>query len=139
MGHLMLPSETRFLVAEGDFSVTKDGTGTFCLLALARRYSKMSAVGLYFLPANLASAAEMSFFNSSKSMAPSARVMGLHLSFACTRTACSKSVICAVMHLFTRCCSTVPRSSSCEIVRKALMSGPKELHHSYRLVPGTLV
>jgi hypothetical protein len=132
-------SATRFLVADGNFSVTKDGTETFCLLALDMRYFNMSVVGLYFHPANLASAVEISFFNSSKSKSPSARVTDLHVSFACTSTDCSKSVICAKMHLFTRCCSTLPRSSSCEILRKALMSGLKELHHSYRLTPGALV
>ncbi len=74
MGRLEMFSETRFLAEDGDFSVTKDGTGTFCLLALDVRYSNMSAVGLYFLPANLASAVEISFFSSSKSKSPSARV-----------------------------------------------------------------
>ena len=46
MGRLVMSAEPRFLVEGGDFSVTNEGTGTFCLLALDMRYSVMSAVGL---------------------------------------------------------------------------------------------
>jgi hypothetical protein len=116
VGRFRFSSDTRFFLVDDDFSLTKDGTGTFCLLALDVRYSRMRTVGLYFLAANLKSAAEMSLLSSPRSNAPSASVMGFHLSFACAKIACSKSVISAVIsaviHLLTCCRSTALRSSS---------------------------
>ncbi len=41
------------------------------------------------------------------------------------------------MHLLTRCSSFAPRYSASDARRYVLMSGPKELHHSYRLTPGS--
>ncbi len=125
---LVTSSEARFFLTKGDFSVTNEGKETLCFVALEEvKYSKMRAVGLYLLRANLESAAEMSLFSSSRSNTLSASVMGFHLSLAC---ACSKSVTCAVMHLLTRCYSLLLWSWACEILRKVLIGGVKELHHS---------
>jgi hypothetical protein len=55
-------SAVLFFFIYGDLSVTNGGTETFCFAALEVKYSKMRAVGLYFLTANFESAAEISFF-----------------------------------------------------------------------------
>ncbi len=88
-------------LAEGDLLVTKAGAATPCFAALETKYSRMRAVGLYFLAENFESAIETSRLSSSRSKAPSAKVMGFHLSFAWAKMASSKSVTCAVMHLLT--------------------------------------
>ena len=103
------PSDARFFFTTVDFDDMKVGSGTCCLIALEVRYSRMSAVGLYFLTANFASELEISRLSSSRSKSPSANVMGFHLSETCAKMACSKSVICDVMHLLTRCSSVSPR------------------------------
>ncbi len=110
--------------------MTNAGTETPCLDALETKYSKIRAVGLYFLTENFEFAAEMFLLSSSRSKAPSAKVMGFHLSFAWAKMACSKSVICAVMHLLTLCSSIALRSGSWAILKKVLIRGAKELHHS---------
>jgi hypothetical protein len=63
-------------------TVANDGAGIPWFDALEMRYSNMRADGLYFLTENFASAEEMSFLSSSRSNAPSARVIGYHLSLA---------------------------------------------------------
>ncbi len=131
-------SGVRFIFVDIDLSLMNAGTETPCVAALETKYSKIRAVGLYFRTENLESAAEMPFLSSSRSKAPSANVMGFHLSFAWARIASSKSVICAVMHLLTLCSSTALRSGTCAIRRKILIRGAKELHHSYILIPGAL-
>jgi len=69
----------------------------------------MRAEGLCFLTANFASEVEISRLSSSSSNAPSAKVMGFHLSETCAKIACSKSVISDVMHLLNFCNSLNPR------------------------------
>ena len=72
-------SDARFFFTAVDFNNMKAGSGTCCVSDLEVRYSKMRAVGLYFLTANLASEVEMSRLSSSKSKKPSAKVMGFYL------------------------------------------------------------
>jgi hypothetical protein len=58
-------SIVRLFLMEGDLLVTNAGTETPCFAALETKYSKIRAVGLYFLTENFESAAEMSLLSSS--------------------------------------------------------------------------
>jgi hypothetical protein len=107
----------RLFLSEVDLLVTIAGAENPCFAALEIKYSKMRAVGLYFLNENFESAAEMSLLSSSRLKAPFANVMGFHLSFAWAKMASSKSVIYAVMHLLTLCSSSVLRSVPCAILK----------------------
>ena len=104
-------------LTKGDLLVTNAGAETPCLAALETKYSRIRAVDLYFLTENFESAAEISRLSSSRSKAPSAKVMGFHLSFAWAKIASSKSVTYAVMHLLTLCSSSALRSIACATLK----------------------
>jgi hypothetical protein len=96
---LVESSDDRFFFSVKDLDRMKEGRETCCRSAHDVRHSTMRAEGLCFLTANFTSEVEISRLSSSSSNAPSAKVMGFHLSETCAKIACSKSVICDVMTL----------------------------------------